>query len=354
MSPSDTPDSTVHGILSRDGLFDGHISTPQEQYYVEPSHRYFPGGEGDGDDRRRRDFHSVIYKASDVLHPRPPSSDGDCASHGLHLRRREEEMRLDPGSWAGLGGGRQPDRKSFTEETVITGKRRVRRQAAEGQLFENLPQSPPAAAPSSSSSDQYGEEVVAKEYWPFAQGQKTVTTYEIVDWADVPESVRHHFRKRANLRNGVSGVDAKKKTCMLYLQADHLFYRQMGSEEAAIDVMTRHVQRVNSIYKDIGEGISDLFPILFDKKRNPGSRFISGLFTEIGIPSTFFHLPTFPQTLTRTASPTTSPSWSSASRCTPPRPWTTAATASPATTASRSSWRSSPVRDLTTNGIWSL
>ena len=33
----------------------------------------------------------------------------------------------------------------------------------------------------------------------------------------------------------------------------HLFYQQMGSEEAAIDVMTRHVQRVNSIYREIGE-----------------------------------------------------------------------------------------------------
>ena len=27
----------------------------------------------------------------------------------------------------------------------------------------------------------------------------------------------------------------------------------MGTEEATIDVMTRHVQRVNSIYKDVGE-----------------------------------------------------------------------------------------------------
>ena len=41
---------------------------------------------------------------------------------------------------------------------------------------------------------------------------------------------------------------------MLYLQADHLFYEKMGrSEEACIDVMTRHVQRVNSIYRAVGE-----------------------------------------------------------------------------------------------------
>jgi hypothetical protein len=39
---------------------------------------------------------------------------------------------------------------------------------------------------------------------------------------------------------------------MLYLQADHLFYENMGSEEACIEAMTRHVQRVNSIYNPIG------------------------------------------------------------------------------------------------------
>ncbi|KDR16966.1 Disintegrin and metalloproteinase domain-containing protein 10 [Zootermopsis nevadensis] len=54
-------------------------------------------------------------------------------------------------------------------------------------------------------------------------------------------SVRH-VHKRAT-------VDPKKTTCMLYLQADHLFYQKYGTEEACIEVMTRHVQRVNSIYK---------------------------------------------------------------------------------------------------------
>ncbi|XP_076060396.1 kuzbanian-like [Oratosquilla oratoria] len=46
-----------------------------------------------------------------------------------------------------------------------------------------------------------------------------------------------------------STIDPKKTTCMLYLQADHLFYDRIGSEEACIESMTRHVQRVNNIYK---------------------------------------------------------------------------------------------------------
>lgn len=35
----DTPDSQIHGVLTEDGHFDGHISTPSEHYYIEPAHR---------------------------------------------------------------------------------------------------------------------------------------------------------------------------------------------------------------------------------------------------------------------------------------------------------------------------
>lgn len=52
--------TSVQGILTKEGLFDGHISTPDEVYYIEPASRYF---------KEQRHFHSVIYKASDVLHP---------------------------------------------------------------------------------------------------------------------------------------------------------------------------------------------------------------------------------------------------------------------------------------------
>jgi disintegrin and metalloproteinase domain-containing protein 10 len=66
--------------------------------------------------------------------------------------------------------------------------------------------------------------------------------------ATVPDEVFvvRHVHKRAT-------VDPKKTTCMLYLQADHLFYQKYGTEEACIEVMTRHVQRVNSIYRTTGK-----------------------------------------------------------------------------------------------------
>ena len=64
---------------------------------------------------------------------------------------------------------------------------------------------------------------------------------------------RHpHDRKTKKKRRRALTVDQRKTTCMLYLQADHLFYGKLGSEEACIESMTRHVQRVNAIYKDVG------------------------------------------------------------------------------------------------------
>ncbi|KAH0554943.1 hypothetical protein KQX54_014042 [Cotesia glomerata] len=55
------------------------------------------------------------------------------------------------------------------------------------------------------------------------------------------------------LRSRKRTVDPKKTTCMLYLQADHTFVEHYKSEEACIEVMTRHVQRVNAIYRYTGK-----------------------------------------------------------------------------------------------------
>lgn len=50
-----------------------------------------------------------------------------------------------------------------------------------------------------------------------------------------------------------SSLADRKSTCMLYLQADHTFYQKMGSDEASIEAITRHVQRANLIYRNTGE-----------------------------------------------------------------------------------------------------
>ncbi|XP_061402939.1 uncharacterized protein LOC133338850, partial [Musca vetustissima] len=56
------------------------------------------------------------------------------------------------------------------------------------------------------------------------------------DYGDSPSSVKSLYDR--------------KITCMLYLQADHTFFQKMGSDEASIEAITRHVQRANSIYKN--------------------------------------------------------------------------------------------------------
>lgn len=77
-----------------------------------------------------------------------------------------------------------------------------------------------------------------------------------------PHSSAHHIARNANAPTSAESADGpqtsaraenRKVTCMLYLQADHTFFGKMGSEEASIEAITRHVQRANVIYKGTGE-----------------------------------------------------------------------------------------------------
>ena len=196
----DSPeDSSVHGLVTSDGYFDGTITTPSETYYIEPSHKYLKNhrrrkrDSSDSDSCSEYPFHSVIYKSSDVTHPNSLKDENTpCKSHELHLKNQE-------------------GRKHTTSDLI----------------------------------DKKSVSVPLK--------QTLSTTYEIMDWADVPENVRNHFRRNNALLKANRKIDRKKTTCMLYLQADHLFFEELGSEEAAIEVMTRHVQRVNSIYRPVGK-----------------------------------------------------------------------------------------------------
>ncbi|XP_070536198.1 disintegrin and metalloproteinase domain-containing protein 10-like [Ptychodera flava] len=55
----DYPSSLVHGSII-DGLFEGKVYIDGEEFYIEPASRYI---------EEPKDFHSVIYKGSDVTHP---------------------------------------------------------------------------------------------------------------------------------------------------------------------------------------------------------------------------------------------------------------------------------------------
>ena len=151
----------------------------------------------------------MIYSADDVTHPGLVHHQGHlgqpCHSHHLHLKTRERWLH---------DSSYHHHHPNHTHVKLAN-------------KFESLPES---------SHFHDGVLTVEEKYLNSRQPGTTPTRSKIK-------------QKRA------SGdyYDKKKTTCMLYLQADHLFYEQMGrSEEACIEVMTRHVQRVNSIYRAVG------------------------------------------------------------------------------------------------------
>ncbi|XP_070154321.1 disintegrin and metalloproteinase domain-containing protein 10-like [Polyergus mexicanus] len=179
----------VQGVVTKDGLFDGSIVTRFEEYYIEPTSRYLNKNEDTSPP-----YHSIAYRTSDVTTP-PHAS---CASHRLH-----QEGAL---------------RDSFD---------RYRYNNSQG-FYEPL----------------LGEHVAlySRENNARVLTLETNNEGDYIDAMSNRDRIARHLHKRAT-------VDPRKTTCMLYLQADHQFFARYGTEEACIEVMTRHVQRVNSIYK---------------------------------------------------------------------------------------------------------
>uniref|UniRef100_A0A0C9RNW9 ADAM10 endopeptidase n=1 Tax=Fopius arisanus TaxID=64838 RepID=A0A0C9RNW9_9HYME len=192
--------AVVEGIVTADGLFDGSVSTQLEEYYFEPTSRYLARS---SPNRNNEDqvidtspaYHTIAYRASDVVNPK---SGKQCASQNL---------RYGNLSFSHSGEhqqGHHDDGGSFEP------------------YFEQL------------------QDHKIRNYGGYysREGKKSGNSGLTSD----RNRITRHLHKRAT-------VDPKKTTCMLYLQADHQFFSRYGTEEACIEVMTRHVQRVNSIYK---------------------------------------------------------------------------------------------------------
>ncbi|XP_032688531.1 disintegrin and metalloproteinase domain-containing protein 10, partial [Odontomachus brunneus] len=181
--------AVVQGIITKDGLFDGSVVTRFEEYYIEPTSRYLNENEDTSPP-----YHSIAYRTSDVTIPSHPLS---CASHQLY------------------------------QGTLRDSFNRYRHNNSEA-FYEPL----------------FGEH----DGFYFKENNARVLTLEMSDnvaYTNImngKDRITRHLHKRAT-------VDPRKTTCMLYLQADHQFFSRYGTEEACIEVMTRHVQRVNSIYK---------------------------------------------------------------------------------------------------------
>lgn len=199
----DDDTASVHGIITTDGLFEGTIVTPTEEFHIEPVNRYF-----NDSTYKEPTFHSIIYRVSDVKDPR----DGiPCASHRFYeknfLNDGPQYPHLREKRWLLQGEAKQP----YDDDLYLSN--RTRR---------------PFMTTFDINHQQIDEELEI--------GNRT-------NQVDASALIFKNVFKRAT-------IDPKKTTCMLYLQADHQFFQKYGTEEACIEVMTRHVQRVNAIYRN--------------------------------------------------------------------------------------------------------
>ncbi|XP_077562411.1 disintegrin and metalloproteinase domain-containing protein 10-like [Haemaphysalis longicornis] len=223
-------ESSVEGLITTDGLFDGVISVHSgEEFFVEPASRYFD---------EPQDFHSVMYKGSDVQFPTnqsychvpKPSCDNDHVPARMSDgsgRREDDGIHVGNGApWStGISGDQDDD---------LRRRRRRRRQSDVGDQHYGEAE-PPLMWRDGDAAHYSQKDLEPPEPDSAALGIRSVQRTQWAAGSDQPA------------KNVV--IDPKKTTCMLYLQADHLFYQRMGSEEACIETMTRHVQKVNSIYK---------------------------------------------------------------------------------------------------------
>lgn len=240
----DDEDSSVEGVITSNGLLDAVVKTKFEEYFIEPSSRYFPTSP--------QPFHSVIYRLSDVhfplgnsTHRSPPSVHKHHQSPSLSSSASsQKEPSLNVNRQFHSKDHRAPDDPLFLKSS--------------GKFYFHRRKK----IPSHKSKTQHRVRTLlsAKElenvlYWRDGDSlhYRDYERYGDSERYGVRSNQRTHWSEDRTDRH--VAIDPQKSTCMLYLQADHLFYQKMGSEEACIETMTRHVQKVNGIYKNTGNFI---------------------------------------------------------------------------------------------------
>lgn len=273
----DDDTSHVYGVVTSDGLFDGTIWTSTEEYYVEPLARY---------NVEHPSMHSVIYRRSDIDHPHQ-NNDGPthCASHLLHIKRTSDLQaplfNLTEDNGRPITEALPPN--SYKEDLSSEINRRKKRWLPEDEMQDDQPKMNPELpldldVPYTSNTDFEKistrkpkinkvdkSNLITKVRLDLEESRpKPKTHVEIIKTKAGVVTVSKDIVKKEPMGftvvssnatddnrhvNKRATVDPRKTTCLVYLQADHMFYQRYGSEEACIEVMTRHVQKVNEIYK---------------------------------------------------------------------------------------------------------
>ncbi|XP_034948232.1 disintegrin and metalloproteinase domain-containing protein 10-like [Chelonus insularis] len=189
-SLEDDESSLVHGVITEDGLFDGTIITTTDEIYFEPTKRYKRLVQTEVD---KMNHHTIAYRSSDVATPTFTLSQ---PFHNQNLVENESFNGSD----------------AFNDPILFDG-----------------------------DDDFYHHDFIDKNLGSDYPEELKKNKYLELDKQNSDKYLRI-VKKRTS-------IDPNKTTCMLYLQADHTFFDHYKSEEACIEVMTRHVQRVNSIYR---------------------------------------------------------------------------------------------------------
>ncbi|XP_050421429.1 disintegrin and metalloproteinase domain-containing protein 10 [Adelges cooleyi] len=225
--------TSVKGVVTADGLFDGTISTSTEEYFVEPSSRFVDHGPV-------LPYHSIVYRMSDVARPKSTG----CRSEELHKLRRRRRRSVDDGFdymddgsvENNVAGADRLVNQTYDTEGVIL----IR--SPNGTIVNRSRQSSTSSSKTSAPKPNWYDPTDQRKVLVAVAGDEASSNLVVDDGSYDPFETR---------KKGLSPfVDNRKTTCMLYLQADHLFFEKYGREETCIEVMTRHVQRVNAIYRN--------------------------------------------------------------------------------------------------------
>lgn len=299
-------------MFTHDHLFDGTITTPSEVYYLEPARKYSDKLIGLGIHSVVYKVSDVRLGQLSDRH----SATEHCASEQLHRRRRGRQKRwmpeeFDEGSrnWAaadidvpyndemvvvernnggnnadvdertsrngGLAGGNviisrtgrpnqsvlynqypSPNNNNNGESTVRTSNRNIigsifDRKRNPVQLNSTIYSSRPVHKNHVEIITKRPPNIIVNNYNP-----DVVISHPVNNQGPPSINIKHqniNLNVRNELLERSRTVFDKKSTCMLYLQADHTFFQKLGSDDASIEAITRHVQRANAIYKNTGE-----------------------------------------------------------------------------------------------------
>lgn len=247
---ADDDKAVVSGVMTADGLFDGSISTQLEDYYIEPISRYMSAR------NTAPTYHSIIYRASDVLRPKAACGrvhsgepvDPNTTPFRSRVRRWNSPSHDYPTNSHIIVNSPNTVYHFDANRNASKLREEIVRDSLDSIRIIKVPGDVSIVVTRAKGNDSVVPRFSETEY----NRPVDRSVYPNILVGNGPPEGNNddtqHIHKRAT-------VDPKKTTCMLYLQADHLFFQRYGTEEACIEVMTRHVQRVNSIYRITGSHV---------------------------------------------------------------------------------------------------